>query len=275
MNGVLEYSYKDSFVHNRVGATKLIFLISFITAAMISYDTRFLLGMLGLSVVIFKLSKVKFKDISFVFYFILVFLVINSFLIYLIAPMQGTEIYGTSTELFRINNYFVVTSEQLFYQFNFILKYLIVTPIALVFLVSTDPSEFAASLNKIGISYRVAYSVAIALRYIPDIQREYKEISFAKQARGLDMSKKVSLLRRLKNSTSVIMPIIFSSLEKIEMISCAMELRAFGEKKKRTWYKYKKWNNKDYIVFIISISLIIIALGFCYTNGGRFYNPFR
>ncbi|MGL5649629.1 MAG: energy-coupling factor transporter transmembrane component T family protein [Clostridium sp.] len=121
MNGLLEYSYKDSFVHNRVGATKLIFLISFITAAMISYDTRFLLGMLGLSVVIFKLSKVKFKDISFVFYFIL------------------------------------------------------------VFLVSTDPSKFAASLSKIGISYRVAYSVAIALRYIPDIQREYKEISFAKQ----------------------------------------------------------------------------------------------
>lgn len=30
---------------------------------------------------------------------------------------------------------------------------------------------FAASLNSIGISYKVGYSVAIALRYIPDIQR--------------------------------------------------------------------------------------------------------
>ncbi|MGL4873679.1 MAG: energy-coupling factor transporter transmembrane component T family protein [Clostridium sp.] len=274
MNGLLEYSYKDSFVHNRVGATKLIFLIAFITAAMISYDTRFLLGMLVFSIVVFKLSKVKFKDISFVFYFILIFLVINSFLIYLIAPMQGTEIYGTSTEIFRINSYFVITSEQLFYQFNFILKYLIVTPIALIFLVSTDPSEFAASLNKIGISYRIAYSVSIALRYIPDIQREYREISFAKQARGLDMSKKVPVFKRLKNSTSVIMPIIFSSLEKIEMISSAMELRAFGEKKKRTWYKYKKWNSRDYIVFGVSVSLLIIAMVFCYINGGRFYNPF-
>nr|WP_202968607.1 energy-coupling factor transporter transmembrane component T [Oceanobacillus picturae] len=32
------------------------------------------------------------------------------------------------------------------------------------------------------------------------------------------------------------MPLIFSSLERIEVISNAMELRGFGKKKKRTWY---------------------------------------
>ena len=29
-----------------------------------------------------------------------------------------------------------------------------------------------------------------ALRYIPDVQRHYQDISFAQQARGIDMSKK-------------------------------------------------------------------------------------
>ena len=52
-----------------------------------------------------------------------------------------------------------------------------------------EPSEFAASLNSIGISYKVGYSVAIALRYIPDIQRDYHSISQAQQARGVELGK--------------------------------------------------------------------------------------
>jgi len=80
---------------------------------------------------------------------------------------------------------------------------------ALLFILATNPSEFAASLNKIGVSYKISYSVSIALRYIPDIQREYHDISFAQQARGIDMSKKEKLGKRIKNIYSVLMPLIF------------------------------------------------------------------
>ena len=45
-------------------------------------------------------------------------------------------------------------------------------------------------MNRIGVSYKISYSVSLALRYIPDIQREYKEISVAQQARGLELDKK-------------------------------------------------------------------------------------
>ena len=57
------------------------------------------------------------------------------------------------------------------------------------FYLGNNPSEFAASLNSIGISYKVGYSVAIALRYIPDIQRDYHSISQAQQARGVELGK--------------------------------------------------------------------------------------
>lgn len=274
MKTMLEYSNKNSQVHNLTGATKMLFLLAYIIASMISYDTRFLAGLFILSFVIFKISKVKFKEISFVFYFVLIFLVINTIAIYIISPYQGVEIYGTETVLFEITSYYKVTTEQLFYQLNYILKYLLITPMALIFMVATDPSEFAASLNKIGVSYRISYSVAIALRYVPDIQREYHEIAFAQQARGIDMSKKTSLINRVKNSSVIIMPLIFSSLEKIDKITCAMEIRAFGNKKKRTWYKEKKFSKRDYIVIAFGICLIIISIYLIYINAGRFYNPF-
>lgn len=54
-----------------------------------------------------------------------------------------------------------------------------------LFVSTTNLSEFAASLNRIGVSYKTSCSVALALRYIPDIQREYYDIAQLQQARGI------------------------------------------------------------------------------------------
>ena len=274
MSVMLEYSELDSPIHKLTGATKLIVLIFWILASMITYDTRILTFMMIASIIIFTMSKVKFKEISFILYFILVFLLINNIAIFIFSPYEGVSIYGTRTDLFRISSSYIVTLEQLFYQFNVTIKYFSIIPMALLFMVATNPSEFAASLNKIGVSYRIAYSVAIALRYIPDIQRDYYDISYAQQARGLDMSKKEKLIKRLKNSTSILMPLIFSSLDKIETVSCAMELRAFGNKKKRTWYSGRPFLKNDYIAIGLVVLLFIISVWFTIKNNGRFYNPF-
>ena len=68
MKTMLEYSNKNSFVHKLTGAAKILFLLAYVIASMISYDTRLLVGLLILSFIIFKVSKVEFKEISFVFY---------------------------------------------------------------------------------------------------------------------------------------------------------------------------------------------------------------
>lgn len=271
---MLGYTDIDSPIHKLTGATKLICLVLWALASMITYDTRVLLGMFVISIIVFAVSKVKFKEISFVLYFILVFLLINNIAIFIFSPYEGVSIYGSRTDLFHIVGPYTVTAEQLFYQFNVSLKYFSIIPMALLFMVATHPSEFAASLNKIGVSYRIAYSVAIALRYIPDVQRDYQDISFAQQARGIDMSKKEKLPRRIKNSVAVIMPLIFSSLERIETISSAMELRAFGSKKKRTWYSGRPFKNGDYIAIIAVVIVLLVSIIVTISNGGRFYNPF-
>ena len=88
---------------------------------------------------------------------------------------------------------------------------------------------FAVSLNSIGISYKVGYSVAIALRYIPDIQRDYHSISQAQQARGVELGINEHFFARLKNSVNILLPLILTSLNRIDTISNAMELRGFGK----------------------------------------------
>ncbi|BCZ47716.1 cobalt ABC transporter permease [Clostridium gelidum] len=271
---MLEYLEIDSPIHKLTGATKLICLILWSIISMLTYNTFILGFMVIFSIIIFKISKVKFKQISFVFYFILVFLIINNIAIFIFSPYQGVEIYKTRTDLFYIIGSYTLTIEGLFYHLNITLKYFSIIPIALLFMVATNPSEFASSLNKIGLSYKIAYSVAIALRYIPDIQHEYRDISFAQQARGIDMSKKAKISDRIKNSTSILMPLIFSSLARIETISCAMELRAFGNKKKRTWYSARNFEKRDYVAILVLLVLFIISVVITLKNGSRFYNPF-
>ena len=274
MSTMIGYSDIDSPIHRLTGASKLIALIIWSLASMITYDTRVLLGMFVVSIIVFKISKVKFKQISFVLYFILIFLLLNNVAIFIFSPYEGVQIYGSRTDLFKIAGPYTVPALQLFYQFNITLKYFSIIPMALLFMVATNPSEFAASLNKIGVSYKIAYSVSIALRYIPDVQRDYQDISFAQQARGIDMSKKEKLAKRIKNSASILMPLIFSSLDRIETISSAMELRAFGSNKKRTWYNGRSFKKGDYIAIAAVSIILIIAIFATILNGGRFYNPF-
>jgi len=271
---MLSYIKKDSPIHKLTGATKFILFLLWVITAMITYDTRLLVAMLIVGIVSFKISKIEFKEISFILYFIIIFLMLNAFMIYIFSPEQGVDIYGTRTVLVHLIGPYTITLEQLFYEFNVILKYFATIPMALLFILTTDPSEFAASLNKIGVNYKAAYSISIALRYIPDIQKDYKDIAFAQQARGIDLSSKEKLFKRIKNAASILMPLIFSSLERIDKISIAMELRAFGTNKKRTWYKRKQFTKSDYISIISFILLVIVAIMLVKIDGGRFYNPF-
>src|SRR5690625_5975104 len=186
---------------------------------MLSYDTRILLFLFICSIIILKVSKIKLREIPFVLLFILAFLLLNNIAIYIFSPQEGVKIYGTNHILFEIIGRYNVTLEQIFYQFNITIKYFAVIPAALLFIVTTHPSEFAASLNKVGVNYKIAYAVSLALRYIPDIQRDFRTIAQAQQARGIDMSRNEKLLKRAKNVTYIVIPLILSCIFRLDNIS--------------------------------------------------------
>lgn len=271
---LLGYIPDKTVIHRLNGASKLIGLILLSVACMTTYDTRFLLFMSIFSVVLFKLSKIRWNQVSFVLKFIFFFSLLNIIAVYLFSPEYGVDLYGSRTLLWEGIGRYTITSEQLFYEFNLILKYFCTIPLALIFLLTTNPSEFASSLNRIGLSYKVSYAVALALRYIPDVQEDFFNISQAQQARGFEMSKKGKPIARLKGTLGIVLPLIFSSLERIDVISTAMELRRFGKGKKRTWYTQKPYEKNDYIAIGVVILFTILSFVLIYLNGSRFYNPF-
>ena len=272
---LFDYVERDNFVYNLSGVTKLLCFLFFTFAAMYSYDIRIEILIMVFSFVILKMSGIRFSQIKTMLYYVLVFLVLNFLLTYLFSPQYGTEVYGTYHELFKIAGRYTISEEQLLYQMTKLIKYCSAIPFGIIFILSTNPSEFASAINGMKVSYKAAYAVSLTLRYFPDMVREYNDISLAQQSRGLDLSKKEKLSVRIKNTVNICVPLIFSTLTRIDTITNAMELRGFGKNKKRTWYAKKKLTTSDYACMVLAAVVFFGVILFSQLyNHGRFWNPF-
>jgi energy-coupling factor transport system permease protein len=272
---LFSYNQVDTPIHRLSGLTKLICFLLLTFATMFSYDIRVILAVMVFSLVILKISRIQYSQIRLMVTYVLIFLITNAIITFFFSPEQGVSIYGTRHEIASLFGPYKLTYEQLFYQTTKFFKYASVIPLGIIFILTTNPSEFASSLNGIGINYKAAYAVALTLRYFPDIQRDYRDISLAQQARGLDLSRKAKFMDRFKNSLLITIPLIFSSLDRIELISNAMDLRGFGKLKTRTWYTSRKIAHLDLLAIVISTLIFIAAaLVSALINHSRFYNPF-
>ncbi|USS88846.1 energy-coupling factor transporter transmembrane component T family protein [Fructilactobacillus cliffordii] len=270
----LGYHPGTTFIYRINAAAKLLFFLIVSVACMTTFDTRFLVLVALLSLLVFKWSHLKWRQVAFVVKFIAFFSILNVILVFVFSPQYGIHLYGAKTVLISAG-YFTVTTQELFYLLNVTLKYVCTVPLALVFIMTTNPSLFASSLNRLGISYKISYAVALTLRYIPDVQREFGDIKDAQQARGSELSSKGKLTTRLHGIINIIIPLILSSFENIDRISTAMQLRRFGSKKKRTWYTAQLFRGTDALVVGLAILLLMITILLFQVNHGRFYNPFQ
>lgn len=271
---LIGYQANKTFIHQLSGASKLIYFILVSVACMTTYDTRLILFISLLSLILLKMAKIPWKSISFVISFVTFFAIMNVIMVYLFAPNYGQDIYQSQTILLKGWGNYNLTSQELFYLFNLSLKYFSTVPLAILFLTTTHPSQFASSLNQIGMPYKVAYAISLTLRYIPDVQEEFYMIRTSQEARGLELSKKAKLLDRIKGNLQIIIPLIFSSLDRIDTVSTAMELRRFGKEKKRSWYSARPFSKLDILTIGLALTIVSLTIFLFFINQGRFYNPF-
>lgn len=272
---LIGYHPGTGLIHSLSAVSKLLFFLIVSILAMITYDTRLILFIAVFSLALFKMSGIRYKEISLVLILTIIFAAMNALMVHLFAPRYGVELYGADTPLLSGLGVYSLTSQQAFYLVNLLLKYFCTVPLAIIFLMTTHPSQFASSLNQIGVSFKVAYAVSLTMRYIPDIQEEFYTIRMSQEARGLELSRKGKLMDRIKGNLSLVIPLIFSSLERIDTISTAMELRRFGKNKKRTWYTQQPLQRIDYAVLLFILALVVVTIYLFFVNQGRFYNPWR
>jgi len=254
----ISYIDTGSVLHQLNGITKFVLFLAWSTVVLTTFDLRVILAVLISGLLLLKLSSVPFKVYRPLLIATFGVLMLNALFIYLLAPQQGAKLFGHETILLFLPHGYSISQETLFYLLTVTLKYFSMFPMALVFVFTTHPTEFAASLNRIGVPYKIAYAVSLTLRYLPEIKKDFVNIMHAQQARGIELTNKAPLFDRFKNIVRILAPLIFSSIEKADGISNAMVLRGFGRNKQRSWYSLKPLTSRD-ILCLVGITIIVIA----------------
>ncbi|MBQ4900092.1 energy-coupling factor transporter transmembrane protein EcfT [Paenibacillus sp. Marseille-P2973] len=264
----------DSLFHRMDGAVKLILLLTWTVSTFLFLDLRIFAVMLSAGIGMLLLSRIPFRRMALLFWVLMVFTLINSIFILIITPRFGSTLTGSNTPLIPVG-YDTISAETLFYVLTLSAKYLTLLPVTMLFIFTTHPSRFAASLNKLGVHYKMAYAVSIAFRYIPDLTQEFKNILNAMQMRGMGISRgDGNLWRRMKNLSLVVVPLLQSSLQHIESVSNAMDLRGFGTGSKRTWYMGMPMSRSDKWMLLLCVLLLVAAILLKGFWAEKFWYPF-
>ena len=257
---VINYTPGPTFLHKLSGFTKVFLFLVMTLAIICSFDVRILVPLLIINIIEIISMKPNYKPI--VVMFLISFItvtVIGDIMLFAVSPEAGLNNVGAEHILWQGSKYYL-SKEFLWYIFIVWLKRTVSFASVMAFALATTPSEFASGLNRCGLPYKVCTIVSLAYRTIPDVASDYINIHNSMMMRGVELSKKASIWKRLKNNVLLLVPLIFTAFGKVGNIANAMDLRGYGKNKKRTWYAENDPTKGDKIIRALTVMLLLASI---------------
>jgi len=128
-----------------------------------------------------------------------------------------------------------------------------------LFFTTTPLDDLAQALYKLKIPYHIAFTFTLSVRFIPTVAKDFITVYDAQRARGLELEKG-SLLTRVRKFLALLIPVFVVSFLRVDRVAEALESRAFGVARRRTFLYELKIRPLD-IAFLTlsSIPLLLIV----------------
>ena len=154
----------------------------------------------------------------------------------------------------------------LFIGFGYGIRLLSVALLTLGLIMTTPQRDLILGFIKMGMPYEIGLTLTIALRYIPTLYMLAQTIMDAQKSRGLELERG-NFIQKAKNTIPVLIPLIIASIKTAHELSIALESRAFGASKRRTFLHNIKMEMKDYIALGITLASFLFAVYMRYFLG--------
>ena len=105
-------------------------------------------------------------------------------------------------------------------------------------------------------AHEVAMMMSIALRFIPTLHEEAQKISRAQAARGADLSEG-GLLRRVRATLPVLIPLTVGAFRRADELAEAMESRGYRGGEGRTRYRELRFRARDAVALAVAVLVLI------------------
>jgi len=147
------------------------------------------------------------------------------------------------------------------------LQFIFLVTSASILTMTTIPSDLINGiegvlkpLRPLGIpTHDIATMLSLALRFVPSFLEEIDRIKKAQTARGANF-KKVNIVKKIKNMTSLVLPLIVNSFRKAEETATAMDGRGY-KRGPRTYLKDLRMSSADYAAIAV-VAIIVTGIQF-------------
>jgi energy-coupling factor transport system permease protein len=274
-----KYRPRNTFIQRLDPRTRFIFLFCTILALTIPeiWDYRIILPMFFISLTLYLLASIEWKDVRRTWLFILILVV---FIVGLNGMLSGRGGPSSVTDMPSPVVFTVlavhVTVSKIWFALNQIVRMLTMAIPAIMLPYTLDPNIYGTAFKRMGVSDKVSFTMDLAFRFLPTFARDFTITLDAQRARGYEMDKlKGGLVARIQKLAPLIIPVTMQSTVTGEEVIDAMDLRAFGTAP-RTWLKELHYANRDY--FMIGFGVLIFTtccvLKWVFGIGGFFVPDF-
>ena len=124
---------------------------------------------------------------------------------------------------------------------------------------TTPVQILALGLVKIGVPYQLSYTLTSALNMVPILQSEIASIVDAQKLRAMQTFDKGKLREKLRSYPALVTPLVIGAMRRAQAMSVAMDSRAFGAFKTRTYIEDVALGSIDWI-FMLCVVLYSVAV---------------
>ena len=150
------------------------------------------------------------------------------------------------------------TQEGLTKGLEFFFRLAIMVMASFMLIWTTDIRELMVGLVHLGIPYRYAFVVFMALRFLPIVQQEVDAVKAAHAIRGRASSSPIR--HRFRLWQRYLFTVIVNGLRKAESTALAIESRGFGAYPDRTYVKEFRWTAIGILLMLLFLSLGIFLV---------------
>jgi energy-coupling factor transport system permease protein len=130
---------------------------------------------------------------------------------------------------------------------------------ALVFIWTTNPRDLIVALVHVGVPYRPAYALFVALQFVPLLEQEARIIREAHAVRGVS-----DVSGRFESWKRYLVPLLAYAIRKAEAAAIAMDSRAFGAYKERAFVDEFHWTRSGLVFvatfLVFDLTLLLVAI---------------
>ena len=251
MKGILDYSQGESIIHKLNPLTKMILSLLLCMSSFVSNKILIVVAIIILNIIIGYIAGIAKNTLALLstllklgfFLFMLQILLIRTGNIILNLPL---------------NQY--ITDVGLEFSTLLVLRLVGATMPLVLMLTVTRMSDLTNVLvQKLHIPYEYTFAFITALRFIPIFENEMNGIIEAQTARGVEFDTR-NPIKKLKLVLPLCVPLLISSVKRIEGGAISAELRGFNIRKKNSGYKRYYFNIFDYLTMLVSLLMLVASL---------------